>query len=241
MLYYYIYFIIGFIEVINAALKNENEIINTLSNSNDSEVTLNIDSEIYITKEIKINHSIKKLSLTGNSLSSAILNLKYPLYFDSTIQDIEIKNININGNIFFNKNNKRIIINTVNLNGFIDSDFDKNSHNTIEITKLNYQPSKGESVENCINFSGNINISQSNFYGSYSCRNRLFYYNGFEKYTLEVKESSFNGEYECPSLSIENASNANIKTSHFEKCYSPRNIDGGYIKMNKKIVFFFFF
>jgi len=128
--------------------------------------------------------------------------------------------------LFFRKKNKKITIDSVNLNGYIDSDFDEDSNNSIEITKLNYKPN-GESVENCINLSGNIKINESNFNGNSSCRNRLLHYSGFEKYTLDLKKSKFNGEYECPFLSVENALNANIETSYFEKGYSSRYIEGG--------------
>ena len=72
-------------------------------------------------------------------------------------------------------------------------------------------------------------LLKSNFNGNSSCRNRLLHYNGFNNYILDLKESSFNGEYECPFLSIENALYANIESSHFEKGYSSRYIDGGYI------------
>ncbi len=225
---YCIYFIIGLIEILNAVIvESENDIINNLS-KNDSEVTLNINSEIDITKEIKINSSIQKLFIIGNSVDSSKFILKYPLSFDSTIKEIEINNIIINGTLFFN-NNEKITINTVNLNGYIDSDFNENNNNDIKITEFIYK-SVNKSVENCINLSGNIKIKKSYFYGNASCRNRLLYYNGFEKYTLDIKESNFNGEYECPFLSIENALNAIIETSHFEKGYSSRNIDGGYIR-----------
>jgi len=37
-------------------------------------------------------------------------------------------------------------IDTVNLNGYIDSDFDSNSNNNIEIINLNYKPIDGERV-----------------------------------------------------------------------------------------------
>jgi len=160
---YYIYFIICIIEVFNVvALLNENDIINELSKSSGI-VTLNINSKIDITKEIKISSLIQKLYITGSSLVSAKLNFKYPLNFDSNIEEVEIKNINIDGNIFFKKNNKKIILDTVNLYGYIDSDFDKNSNNNIEIKNFNYKPT-GESVENCINLSGNIKINKSNFF-----------------------------------------------------------------------------
>jgi len=235
MLYYiyYIYFIIFLIEVLNAnVVYNENDIITNLTEINSDVITLNINSEINITKKIKINNSIKQLFINGKSLYSAKLNLKYPLYFDSNIEEIEIKNININGKLFFNKNNNRIIFDKVNLNGYIDSNFDKNSNNNIEITEFNYKPS-GESTEYCINLSGNIKINKSNFYGNSSCQNRLLHFNGFGKYKFNLNESNFNGEYECPFLYIEKALNVFIKSSNFEKSYSSKYINGGgYIKNN---------
>jgi len=226
-MFLYIFFIIGLFKVINAVVENENVLINHLLESNNI-CTLNINSEIDITKEIKINSSIQRLYIIGDSLDKAKLNLKYPLYFDSSIEEVVIENINIDGNLFF-KNNEKITINAVNLNGYIDSDFDDNNSNEyIEITKLNYKP-LGEPVENCINLVGNIKINKSNFYGNSSCQNRLLHYNGLSKYSFDLKESFFNGAYECPFLNIENALNANIETSYFEKGYSSSFIDGGYI------------
>jgi len=230
---YCIYFIIGLIEVLNAIIvQSGNDIINCFSKSN-GEVILSIDSKIDVTKEIVINDSIKKLSIVGNSVDSARLFLRYPFHFNTNLEEIEIKNISINGNLFFKKNNKKIIFNSVNLNGNIDSDFDEDSNNYIEITELTYKPTN-ESFENCINLSGNIKINKSHFYGNSSCHNRLLHYNGFEKYQFELKESFFNGEYECPFLSIESALKADIETSFFEKGYSSSIIDGGYIKKKKK-------
>jgi len=228
-MFHYIFFIICIIEVIKATtIKNENDIINALSKNTSSIVIINIDSEIDVTEEIKINNSIKTLYITGNSLDSSKLNLKYSLYFDSSIKELKIKNINIDGNLFF-KNNEKIIIDNVNLKGYIDSDFDENCNNSIEITELSYK-SKEESVENCINLSGNIDIKNSNFFGNSSCRNRLLHYKGFRKYKFYLKESYFNGDYECPFLSIEKASYASIKSILFEKGYSSIDIWGGYIK-----------
>jgi len=220
------------LKILNAFdVKNENDLINYLSNS-DGEITLKINSEIDITKKININSTIQKLYIIGDSLDSSKINLIHPLYFVSNIEEIKIKNININGNLFF-KNNEIITFDTVNLNGYIDSDFDENSNNYIEIARFTYKPVK-ELVENCINLSGNIKINSSYFYGNSSCRNRLLYYNGFKKYNLDIKESYFNGDYECPFLSIKNALNATIESSYFEKGYSSRYIDGGYIKKKRE-------
>jgi len=226
---YYLFFIICLIEVIySIAIKNENQIISYLSNDNNNEALLEISSEINITKNITISNSIKKLSIEGKSLVSTKLFLQYLLLFDSNIEEIEIKHINIYGILFF-KNNKRITLNNVNLFGYIDSDFNNHSNEYVNITKLTYEPS-GVSVHNCINLSGNVKIDKSYFYGDSSCQNRLLHYNGLENYNFECKESKFNGKKKCPFLSIEYASNANIESSYFEKGYSSNNIDGGYIK-----------
>jgi len=223
---YFIYFILSLFEILNATIvENENDVINNLSTAS-SIVTLEINSKIDITQEIPINNSIKQLYIIGSSPDSAKLNLKYPLYLEPSIEEIEIKSITINGNLYFKKNNKKIVIDTVNLNGYIDSDFDNNSNNNIEITKLNYEPTR-ESVENCISLSGNVKIDNSYFFGNSSCQNRLLHYNGFKKYKFDLKESDFNGDYECPFLSIKNTKKAIIETTYFEKGYSSRYIDGG--------------
>jgi len=235
---YYLFIFIYLIEVIYAVfVKNENQIISYLSNNNNDNVYLNINSKINITEKITISNSIKKLSIVGNSPTSTKLYLQNLLYFDSSVEKVEIKNININGILFF-KNNKRIILNNVNLYGYIDSDFNNHSNEYVNITKLTYEPS-GVSVHNCINLSGNVKIDKSYFYGDSSCQNRLLHYNGLENYNFECKRSKFNGKNKCPFLSIEYASNANIDSSNFEKGYSSKNVDGGYIKKKKNCVIYF--
>ncbi len=234
----YIYFFIWLIEVINAVVvNNENEIIKTFSEDN-NEITLDINSEIDILNDILIPHSLKKLSIIGNSPVFSKLNFQNLLYFDSNIEEIEIKNININGNLFF-KNNKKITLNNVNLKGYIDSDFNTNSNEYFEIINLIYNPTE-KPVINCINLSGNVKIINSNFYGNSSCQNRLIHFNGLSNYNFEYKESNFYGKYKCPFLSIEYASNAIIESSYFEKGYGSKDIiDGGYIKKKGKTIFTF--
>jgi len=199
---YYIFIIICLIKIINAVVENENEILSKLS-QNTNKVTLEINSKINVIEKININKQIKILSLTGISDSATIIS-KYPLYFDSNVEEIEIKNININGTLFF-KNNKNISLISVKLSGYIDSDFSKDTNNNIEIKNLFFKPEK-ETVENCINLSGNVKISNSYFLGSSSCRNRLLHFNGLNNYILNLKDSKFNGQYQCPFFIIENFS-----------------------------------
>ena len=120
-------------------------------------------------------------------MNSSKLFLIYPFHFNTSLEEIEIKNKSIDGNLFLKKKkkNKKIVFNSVYINGSIDFDFDKDSNNYIEITELTYKPIN-ESFENCIKLSGNIKINKSHFYGNSSCRNRLLHYNGFEKYQFEV-------------------------------------------------------
>jgi len=222
---YYIFFIICLIKIINAVeVKNEHDITTALSEYK-NDVTLEVNSQIDIIEDIKINNSIKKLLIIGNSHTSSSLHFEYPLYFDSRIEEIELKNINIIGDLFF-KNNRKITLNNVFLNGYIDSDFDETSNEYVKITKFSYRPT-GKSVHNCINLSGNVKIDNSSFHGDSSCQNRLIHYNGLESYNFDLKESSFNGGNECSFLSIEYASEANIEYTLFEKGYSSKNIDGG--------------
>ena len=228
---YYVLLIICLINVINTVpVKNEDELKGSLM-KNTSKISLEVDSKISTSQEIPIHHAVKYLSIIGNpQVSSAELNLKYPLYFDSNIDEIVIKNINITGSLFF-KGNKNITISSVNLNGYIDSDFNNEKTNKyIEITKLIYK-SEGESITNCINLGGDVKIKNSKFYGDSSCQNRLLHYNGYGNYNFDLKDSNFNGGNKCPLLSIENASNVNIEYSNFEKAYSSKKIDGGYLKI----------
>ncbi|OUM56931.1 hypothetical protein PIROE2DRAFT_65292 [Piromyces sp. E2] len=83
-------------------------------------------------------------------------------------------------------------------------------------------------VENCIAFvGGNIEIDNSNFRGNKSCQNRLLNFNGLDKYKLSIKNSYFNGEYQCPFLNLDNGLKVNIEKSTFEKAYSNEFIGGG--------------
>ncbi len=222
---FYITFIIYLFEIINAKVViNEDNITNYLS-ENTNEVILNINSAINVTKKININNSIRRLSIIGNSLTSASLKFDFPLNFSSNVEEIEIKSINIDGILFF-RNNKRIKLNTVNLSGYIDSNFDTNKNEFIEITKLDYKPAQ-ELVDNCINLSGNVKIDKSSFQGNSSCQTRLLYFNGFSSYTFNLQNSSFNGGKKCSLLDIEYTSEANIEYTHFEEGYSPYKKNGG--------------
>jgi len=223
----FIFFIICLIEVITAVDVNDEDQFLSGLNKNTNIVSLSIDTEIRIINKIIIHNSIKKLSINGSSLNSAKLNLQYPLYFNSSIEEININNITINGTLSF-QNNQNIIIDTVNLNGFIDSDFGEKSNikSSITVKSLTYK-STGEPVYNCINLSGNVKIFNSKFYGDSSCRNRLLHFNGFKQYKFDITESYFSGNNKCPLLSVDKASNSNIKFSNFEKAYSSENIEGG--------------
>jgi len=231
---YYIFFIICFIEVINAIIKNESEFISSLRSTNEI-VTININSEIDIKNEFTVNSSIKKLIITGGSQDTSKINFRYPIKFNSTLEEIFIESINITGTLFF-KDNKYISLNEVDLNGYIDSDFNKNTNKNIEINNLTYTPGK-ESVENCIYLGGNVKINNSSFYGNSSCHNRIIHYYGLEYYRLFVRKSHFDGKYNCALLSIEKASNSLIENTTFINGYSSKSVNGGYMILKKKFFF----
>jgi len=186
-----------------------------------------IASIININSNFNISSSLKHLSITGNSLSSSKVVFKYPINFVENIKDIELENLIIEGDLFFN-NNKRIILDSVVLNGSIDSYFNNQDNEYIKFYNINYKPSETSNY-NCINLSGNLYIENSIFYGSSKCNNRILHFDGLLNYDLIIENSKFDGGYECPCLSIEKTQNVIVDTTTFEKAISSEKIKGGYI------------
>ncbi|OUM60073.1 hypothetical protein PIROE2DRAFT_14264, partial [Piromyces sp. E2] len=204
-------------------IKNENELLQVLSNS-EKELILDFDSPIDITHNIIINQSIEKLIFRGGDLSDTfILNSVDSSFFTldigENVKEIQLENLSIKGNLFFN-NNQKILINSVFITGNIHSNFEKHINEYFRIYNLTYKPSN-LSIENCIHLDGgNIEIYNSNFRGSISCQKRLLNFNGLNVYKLFIMNSKFNGEYQCSLINVDNALNVNIEKSSFEKAYS---------------------
>lgn len=218
-----IFYLISIIDAI--IINNENDLLDELS-KNENEVVINITSELTIFSNITINSSINRISIIGETLLLSKLNLYHQFVFDENVKEIEIRNLSIEGDLNFN-NNEKVTIDSVNLYGNVNSNFDSDSNNDyINISNVNYYPSI-QANNNCINLSGNVNIFNSSFYGNSSCENRLIEYNGMNKYKFMINNSYFNGNNQCPFLSIENGLNVNINVTKFENGYSSDSISGG--------------
>jgi len=223
----YILIILYYLKILNAVvIYNEHDLVNILSNNNDV-VSIDIETEITVNINFTIASSLNSLSITGNPLSPAKLEFKYPIYFGENIHDLNIKDITLVGNLFFN-NNERITMKSVTLNGSIDSKFNNQTNEYIKISQMIYKPSETNTY-NCINLSGNVFIDNSIFNGNSKCNNRILHYIGLKKYNLFLTNNSFDGGYTCPCLSIEETPLANISNSTFKNAISSEKIAGGYI------------
>lgn len=224
---YLLFFILT--NVYSNIINNEDQFLNVI-NENDEEIIINIESEINISNNINIINSFKKVSINGISSNISIIHfsdLSHQLYFSNNVEEIEIKNITVFGNININ-NNKKISIESTTLIGTILSNFT----NTNEYVKFENFIYSSNSISNyqCVNIGGNVEINNSKFISNISCQKYLLNYDGLNKYIITVKNSYFSGEYKCPCLSIENSKNVNINNSVIEKGYIHDNdIDDGYI------------
>ncbi|ORX52138.1 hypothetical protein BCR36DRAFT_286888 [Piromyces finnis] len=220
----YLFFLVIYFVLTIALIQNENDFIEELSIDN-NQISLIIDSTIIINENITLPSTLKILSFIGNSQSTSKLTFNYPIYFNENIEEIEIKNIEIIGTLDF-YNTKRITLENVVLNGSIVIDMDDHHHNEyIKFNKVIYRPIKNQIYLYCIDLKGNVIINDSKLYGG-SCQ-RLLNYNGLEKYSLNIKNTYFSGEYQCPCLSITQSKNVNIEYSDFEKGFSEKGMDGG--------------
>ncbi|ORX47574.1 hypothetical protein BCR36DRAFT_398414 [Piromyces finnis] len=224
------YILILFItNLVNSILiQNENDLRSILANNeNENEKEINLDSIINIDDSLVIKNPYKKLSFIGKS--SEISSLKFEdiskeLHFTDNVKEVILKDLSIIGNIYFD-NNIKVTISSVSLIGNIYSDF-KNNNEYLKIKDFKYKSSTFPS-NNCINLGGNVEIENSEFFGSISCKNRLINYEGLDKYKMSIQNSYFNGENSCPFINIKNGINITINESRFEKGFSNEEIEGG--------------
>jgi len=194
-------------------------------------LTINISSnkKIDIQNNVKIVKSFGKLEFIGDNGDTSVLNFinsESQLYFTENVKEIEFRNLSIIGNLFF-ENNINVTFNSVLIFGSINSNFDKYNEN-VSLINVNYQSST-ISTDYCINLGGNVYIDNSQFLGSSLCKLRLLYFSGLEKYNLEIKNSYFDGNYQCPCLKVDRGKNVNINSSYFTRGYigELNNLNGG--------------
>ncbi|OUM64962.1 hypothetical protein PIROE2DRAFT_8105 [Piromyces sp. E2] len=228
--YIFIIIIISFIltvKTVTVTIKNEKDFIEQLSKSSNKEVTLTIDGGITVTKEITLPSIMNKLFLIGKTSSTSKVAFKYPFNFGDNLEEIELKNIEVNGTLHFH-NNKKITLDNIILNGNIDTDMNNSINDYIKFNKLIYRPTENTTFSHCINIIGNVEITDSNFTGGSSCQNRIINFNGLNKYYINIKNSNFTGEYQCSCLSITQSKKAYIQYSNFENGFSGKGMDGGH-------------
>eukprot|EP00833_Pecoramyces_ruminatium_P008952 jgi/Orpsp1_1/1182984/evm.model.c7180000083373.1 len=224
-----LFYIIGYLLLIinSKTVKNEDEFRETLSNGS-NKIEINLKQIIDIKDHVYVFDTVKKISFTGSSPEKSILNFAISegqIYFGENVSEIEFSNISINGNIFFDNNERITLVNST-MNGYIYSNFEKNSNEYVKITNFSYRTSNYPSYS-CINLGGNLEIENSKFIGNSYCENRLLDYVGLDKYEISINNSYFSGEHGCPCLNIANSVNADIENSIFEKGYSKPYIAGG--------------
>eukprot|EP00833_Pecoramyces_ruminatium_P005268 jgi/Orpsp1_1/1179300/evm.model.c7180000068816.1 len=78
----------------------------------------------------------------------------------------------------------------------------------------------------CINLNGNVDISDSFFYGN-PLWHRIISFNGNNSNLLNIKNSYFDGVYSSCCIEIKDTKNANILSSKFKRGYSYMNGGGG--------------
>jgi len=236
MIILYILIIIYIILHVNSSVINNEAEFENLINKDGKEILINLESTIIFNNNVIINNNIETLRIYGKSIDLSILkfnDVSHFLNITKTVKEIELKNLSIIGNVFF-ENNERITIENVSYSGTINSNFNENNE-YFKISNMQYQPTS-YSLYNCLELGGNLEISSSKFYGNSSCLYRLLKFYGNNKYKFKLNDSYFNGEYVCPSLHIDSALNADIKDSIFENGFDKVEGDGGYI-----FFFFFFF
>ncbi|OUM60026.1 hypothetical protein PIROE2DRAFT_14320 [Piromyces sp. E2] len=226
---FYIIFVINilFITVKTKDINSEADILNLINIKGQSNLELNINSIIDINNDCKIDNTFDKLSIVGNNKESSILkftNNENTLYFTEKVKEIKIKNLSIIGNLYFD-NNVNIVLESVSISGNIDSNFDNKNEN-VKLINVIYEASSFQK-NNCINLGGNTEIKNSKFYGSSLCQERLFNFNGLNKYNFKAENSYFSGEYHCPCLNIDKGNNIYIDSCSFENAYSSVNNTGG--------------
>ncbi|OUM65257.1 hypothetical protein PIROE2DRAFT_7804 [Piromyces sp. E2] len=222
----YLILVNTYLYVYSKIIQNESELLEIISKK-DTTIEINIDSLININTNIIINNSIEKISFIGNSIETSSIvfsDSSHQLYFNKNVKEIELKNLSIIGNIYFN-NNENILVDSVSLSGNINSDFTIKNEKFI-INNFIYNTTSFPS-HNCIEIGGNVNIFNSTFRGSSYCDKRLMNYKGLDKYTLSISESLFSGEYSIPCLNIDYGLDIKISDSIFEKSYASESFENG--------------
>ncbi|ORX77549.1 hypothetical protein BCR32DRAFT_270572, partial [Anaeromyces robustus] len=212
---------------------NEKDFNKALSEK-DEELLINVKTPINISKTYNITYPYKKLTINGDSIGSLIyLDLYHQIIFSDTIEDVEVRNISITGNLFFN-NNKKIKIQFVEYIGTIDSYL--NNNNEFKFTESMYLPPHVP-FPYCLNLGGNLELAYLEVYGNSNCEKRLLNYNGYNKHTVSISNTFFNGDDACALFSFVDSIYIDINQSTIVRSFVKDKNDGGGIKIiNSKFI-----
>ncbi|KAL6611930.1 hypothetical protein LY90DRAFT_506492 [Neocallimastix californiae] len=206
---------------------NEDELIKTLSSHTSEELIINIKNiELKIQNNIKINEKIKNLSIIGTSKETSIITFSGEangFIFQNTLQEISLHKITIYGDLNFIHNSNILILDVI-LNGAMNINENSINNESIQMDNFTYNSSKNLRT-NCIQLHGNVEISNSSFYGSSFCKDSVLYYDGENLNSIKISNSYFNGMYQNNCLNLMNSASSNIIFSKFEK--GKANINGG--------------
>lgn len=216
----YIYTLKIYVESVN--INNKEEFIESI---NKKDEILDIKDTIIIDNDDIINVTSKKILISGNSNNSVLNftnNSLTHLLFHEKCVTIEIKNLNIIGNLKFNSN-KNIIFNNVIYNGyFLSKNTNLNEkNNTLQILNSEFRLSNRFNGYEIYNY--NLDINLSKFYGNDQYNlNIMNYFNEKEiQRNLSINGTLFSGNFHNAGL-YGIYSDVTITNTKFEKFYSGR-------------------
>jgi len=235
--YIYIIFILSsfilYVDSAKVTINNEKELSDNLNSISKDDLIINIDKgSVDILNIIEIKNDYKSLSIVGISKEVSQLKLNNEtssLIFNSSIPQIKIENLSIEGHINFKKYSN-INFNNVILNGNLDiENYNKKGNGIMKFENFEFHSLMkfNSTKDNCIELYGEVIINESSFYGSSSCLDSIINYNGNEYNNFKVTKSYFDGMYLNSCLSLNFSNFTNIESTNFNRGAS--NDNGGYI------------
>ncbi|OUM65453.1 hypothetical protein PIROE2DRAFT_7569 [Piromyces sp. E2] len=212
-------------------IHNEKDLINTISKVNNNELVINIPKEtIEISSNIEISNNYKSLSIVGISKELSKLKLNEEtssLIFNSSVSQIKIENLSIEGHLNFKKYSKiesnEKIDNCIDLSGkvIINESFFYGSHSCKD-SIINYNGSND----------GSFNLTKSYFDGVYlnNCLSITNSNSAFIESSNFEKGASYDDDNGGGAIRLID-SNLNIRDCQFKDNFSSKN--GGVFYVNE--------
>ncbi|ORX56628.1 hypothetical protein BCR36DRAFT_409820 [Piromyces finnis] len=222
-LIYLLSFFILFIVEINCIIINTSN--GFIENINKKEKIFQIQEELFIDNINVIDIKSSSFSLSGKSIKS-VLSFINSITFSENCENIEIKDITINGDLYFH-NNKKIIFQNVIYNGvFISNNENLNKIPSIEIHNSELHLSNRSNGFEINNY--HVNINNSNFYGNNKYNLYLLKSNGIKDHftTININNSYFNGNYFNSGIQS-SYTNITCFNTKFEKLFNTKILNGG--------------